>query len=218
MQTEFSQDFVKTKLSTPKNKKDKFKPLFCGKDFYIVHQSEFKTLEFFTRNLCPKNRLIIYVVVLCCLRRKTDWFAGIHKIHSEYDAKTDFVEFSIYELFRKMNILWPKLPVDISLFKFLSSVKIKPLPASAQNGIFHFFVGDYDLQILDYEPTPYEILKMQIKNQRVLTFEPDYKLWPEKKYGHRDILSFLLHDFIHAEHFFSDPNKRFGQIGFYKLI
>ena len=76
MQTEFRQDSVKTQLSTDQKIRDKFKPLFCGKDFYLDHQNEFGVLQNLTSNLSQKNRLIVYTLTLCCLRRKNDWFSG----------------------------------------------------------------------------------------------------------------------------------------------
>ncbi len=222
MQTEFRQDSVKTQLSTDQKIRDKFKPLFCGKDFYLDHQNEFGVLQNLTSNLSQKNRLIVYTLTLCCLRRKNDWFSGVLKKPrkaSNINPVLQQLNFRIHLLFEKTNVCWPKsLPTDICFDQFLSVVRIKAIPESAINGIFRFYCDDYNLQILDYEPTAHEILNLQIQNQRVLTFNDDFKIWPEKKYGERDFLSFLLHDFIHAEHFFSDPQKRLGQIGFYKFI
>jgi hypothetical protein len=226
MQTEFHQDCVRTKLSTMKIKKDKFRPLFCGKDFYLKHQIEFSALQKISENLSEKNRLIIYTITLCCLRRKSDWYAGILKKNRKSDAvnkaspSTAYdLDFEIYTLFTQLQISWPvSLPKNISITDFLANIKIKAIPEAALSGLFHFYCGDYDLKILCYEPAPQEILKLQIQNQRVITFEADYTVWPDKKYGERDFLSFVLHDLIHAEHFLSDPQKRLGQIGFYKFL
>ncbi len=221
MQTEYCQDSVKKKLSTEKTKKDKFKPHFCGKDFYVRHQSEFIAIHAYTRHLPLKNRLIIYTIALCCLRRKTDWFAGVlpepRLVFTQYPENQ--ICFSVYQLFRTLHIQWPKaLSLGLTFYDFLSLIKIKPIPEAALSGIFHFYVGDYNLEILCYEPLPLEILNLQIQNKRVLTFEDNFAKWPDIKYGARDVLSFLLHDFIHAEHFLSDPQKRLGQIGFYRFI
>lgn len=218
MQTEIIQDFVKMELSTKKSEKDKFKPYFCGKDFYITNQSQFQTIHNLTKHLRPKYKVILFTICLCCLRRKNDWFAGLI-VPARHSDHTDHLNFSLYSLFKSIGIIWPKkMSPDISLSEFLSTVKIKPIPESAMSGLFHFLMDDYTLEILNYEPTPAEVLEFQIQNKRVLTFEDDYSLWINKKYGERDVLSFILHDLIHAEHFLSDPEKRLSQIGFYKFI
>jgi hypothetical protein len=223
MQTQSGQDSVRKNLSTQNLKKDKFKPLFCGKDFYVNHQNEFMLVESELNFLPPKEQLIIWTITLSCLRRKRDWYAGFVNFKREkqtpYLKKSEDSHFLIYNLFQKISILWPKnVSQEISILDFLKTVMIKPIPEAAMSGLFHFFTGLYDLEILSYEPRPAEILNYQIQNKRILTFDSNYKLWPEKIYGQRDVLSFLLHDFIHAEHFLSDPQNHQCQIGFYKFI
>lgn len=218
MQTENIQDPVKTKLSTQKVAKDKFKPLFCGKDFYIQHQNEFQLILDYTESLDAKCKTTVFTIALCCLRRKTDWFGGISSPPRKSNQHIH-IEFPLFQLFQQLKICWPtKLAADISLYDFLSVAKIKPLPEAALSGLFHYFAGDYNLEILNYEPTPRQVLDFQIQNKRILTFDDQPKTWIHKKYGERDTLSFILHDLIHAEHFLSDPEKRLSQIGFYKWI
>jgi hypothetical protein len=115
--------------------------------------------------------------------------------------------------------LWPqKLNSEITLNQFAQTVRLIPLPHAASNALYHFYRGQYPLEILCYEPEPLELLKLQIAGKRILTFNPHFQEWPHQKYGERDPLSFWLHDLIHAEHFFSDPQNRQGQIGFYRLL
>jgi hypothetical protein len=218
MQTEIIQDLVKTRLSTEKKGKDKFKPHFCGKDFYLNHQNQFKLITMATQNLSPQHEVILFTLSLCCLRRPNDWYAGqIFPSRQTHSAPVDF-QFSLFQLFRELGILWPtKLDPKISILDFLATVKIKPVPEAAMSGLFHFFTGDYQLEVLNYEPSPNEVLEYQIQNKRILTFDNDATTWVHKKYGERDVLSFILHDLIHAEHFLGDSQKRQSQIGFYKF-
>lgn len=218
MQTEIIQDLVRTKLSTEKIGKDKFKPLFCGKDFYLNHQIQFNLINSATRHLSPKYKVILFTLTLCCLRRPHDWYAGRLTPPRQTDSTPDDFKFSLFHLFRELEILWPnKLDPKISVLDFLSTVKIKPIPEAAMSGLFHFFTGDYQLEVLSYEPNPTEVLYYQIQNKRILTFDDDTTTWIDKKYGERDVLSFILHDLIHAEHFLGDSQKRQSQIGFYKF-
>lgn len=218
MQTEIIQDLVKTELSTEKKGKDKFKPHFCGKDFYLNHQNQFKLISNATTNLSPKHKVILFTLALCCLRRPKDWYAGqLSPARQTHSTPTDF-QFSLFQLFRELAILWPtKLDHQISIFEFLATIKIKPIPEAAMSGLFHFFTDDYKLEVLSYEPNPNQVLEYQIQNKRILTFDDDTTTWVHKKYGERDVLSFILHDLIHAEHFLGDTQKRQSQIGFYKF-
>jgi hypothetical protein len=218
MQTEIIQDLVKTKLSTEKIGKDKFKPQFCGKDFYLNHQIQFKLITSATLHLSQKHKLILFTLALCCLRRPNDWYAGqLSPPRHTYSNPAEF-QFSLFQLFRELDILWPtKLDPKISVLDFLSIVKIKPIPEAALSGLFHFFTDDYQLEVLSYEPNPTEVLDYQIQNKRILTFDNETTKWVHKKYGERDVLSFILHDLIHAEHFLGDSQKRQSQIGFYKF-
>lgn len=218
MQTEIIQDLVKTKLSTEKKGKDKFKPHFCGKDFYLNHQNHFKLISSATHDFNSQHKVILFTLALCCLRRPLDWYAGqLSPLRQTHSTPADF-QFSLFYLFRELGILWPaKLNPEISVLDFLSTVKIKPIPEAAMSGLFHFFTGDYKLEVLSYEPNPNEVLEYQIQNKRILTFDDDTTTWIDKKYGERDVLSFILHDLIHAEHFLGDPQKRQSQIGFYKF-
>lgn len=225
MQTEFSQDFAKIGLSTPKTFKDKFKPLFCGKDFYQIHQNDFKTLRLMLEPINDKYKVILWTVMLCCLRRKNDWYAGVlmnprtSLFSAEQTLEQSIAQISVCQIFKALNICWPKaLDNEIPFNIFLSVIKIKAIPESALSGIYGYLNGRYNLEILCYEPIPLEVLKLQIQNKRVLSFQDDFEHWPDKKYGERDVLSFLLHDFIHAEHFFSNAAKHRSQIGFYKCI
>lgn len=218
MQTEIIQDIVKIKLSTEKKGKDKFKPEFCGKDFYLNHQNQFTLISSATHNLNTKHKVILFTLALCCLRRPNDWYGGQLSPPRETDSTPADFHFSLFQLFREIGILWPaKLDPKISVLDFLSMVKIKPIPEAAISGLFHFFTGDYQLEVLSYEPNPTEVLHYQIQNKRILTFDDDTSTWIDKKFGERDVLSFILHDLIHAEHFLGDSQKRQSQIGFYKF-
>ena len=202
--------------------RDKYTPHFCSQAFYLSHQSEFQTIHNYIQDYPASIQVIVWTITLSCLRRKQDWFGGKDSTENTSVNKNLILSkeklLALYDLFNSIQIHWPeKIDRNISLTEFLHSVRIKPLPKAALSGMYHFLVGEYPLVILDHEPNAYEVLKFQIQNQRVLTFESDFSKWPSFMYGKRDPLSFWLHDFIHAEHFFSNPKKRQAQVGFYKF-
>lgn len=208
-------------VKTHKGKsKDAFKPLFCKPQFYTVNQNNFEKIQQFlsTHNLNPLTEVIVWTTLLCLLRRPTDWFGGVKKV-KRLSKKTNMLPLQIRALCHDLQIDWPaKLNPEITFFDFLNSVQIKPLPEVAHKSLIYILTYIYPMTVLNYEPDPLELLKIQCEGRRIITFKNDYQNWPEQKFGHRDVLSFWLHDCIHAEHFFSQPDNFVSQIGFYKFV
>lgn len=200
-------------------KKDTYRPAFCDSQFYLSNIEKFKITQQKVKHLHLLEQVTIWVLTCTCLRRPDSWFSGMQDLKSTGEHTYSKNDFSMFELFQTLNLSWPqKLDRDISLHQFTRTVRITPLPHAAANALYHFYLGQYPIEILCYEPEPLELLKLQIEGKRILTFNPNVEEWPHLKYGERDPLSFWLHDLIHAEHFFSDPQDRQGQIGFYRLI
>ena len=200
-------------------KKDTYRPAFCDSQFYLSHIDKFKIIEGNVSNLQLIEQVTIWVIACACLRRPESWYSGRHSLIDEARPTYSKTDFFMFDLFKKLDISWPKkLDPSIDLHQFTRTVRIIPLPHAATNALYHFYLGQYPLEILCYEPEPLELLKLQIEGKRILTFNPHFEDWPYQKYGERDPLSFWLHDLIHADHFFSDPQNRQGQIGFYRLI
>jgi len=204
--------------------KDTFKPLFCTPAFYTEHQDFFRIIDAAVNDLHwdKTSEVMLWTVLLAMLRRPTDWFQGLSSTLPQRVSDTiphSISDYEIYELTQELKIDWPKkLAKDISFAEFLRTVKIKPLPAVAQTAMYFIFTKKYPITVLDYEPSPQELLHIQCEGRRIITFKNDFAHWPTQKFGKRDPLSFWLHDCIHAEHFFSQPENFKAQLGFYKFV
>ncbi|MFZ3231465.1 MAG: hypothetical protein WA160_14755 [Pseudobdellovibrio sp.] len=199
--------------------KDRYRPLFCKPDYYLAHQTIFKMWKTNFSSFSDVEKIKVWTVGLSCLRRPNDWFGGMRPIFFESNDGFEKSSIKIKDLFFNTAIKWPlQIDPNIDLQSFLNYCRIKPLPESALRSLYKLGSNDYPLIITEHEPEPFELLNIQIHGKRVITFIENYQLWPEKTYGERDILSFIIHDLIHADHFFKDPIQRKGQIGFYKLI
>lgn len=200
-------------------KKDTYRPAFCDSQFYSSHLEHFKIIAEQIKSLRLIEQVTVWVMACTGLRRPDSWFSGFQELKTPFHGTSSQNEFLISDLFKKINLTWPsKLETQIDLQTFCRTVRLSPLPQAAQNALYQFYMGQYPLEILCYEPEPLELLQLQIQGKRILTFNPDFSQWPYQKYGERDPLSFWLHDLIHAEHFFSDPQNRLGQIGVYRLL
>lgn len=200
--------------------KDSFKPLFCASSFYTNYQDSFRIIDLAIHNLQwdKTSEVMLWASLLSMLRRPNDWFGGVNLSITETMSDSES-NFSFYELTRKLEISWPKkLSKTISFSEFLRKVKIKPLPEVAQKAMYFIFTKKYPITVLDYEPTPNELLHIQCEGRRIISFKNDYQNWPRQTFGQRDPLSFWLHDCIHAEHYFSQPEHFLSQLGFYKFV
>lgn len=206
-------------IQTVARKKDIYRPAFCSSQFYQNHLHQFSLIHHHIQHLELFKQITVWILACSCLRRPQTWYAGNRTTALFSESSRDFTPFLLYQLFIELSLSWPsQLSPTITLEEFCATVRIAPLPLSALNGLYHFYSGSYQLQILNYEPQPLELLQLQMTGKRVLTFENDFKKWPTLKYGERDVLSFWLHDLIHAEHFLSHPQNHRGQIGFYRLV
>lgn len=95
------------------------------------------------------------------------------------------------------------------------------LPGFSQH-ISVFFTGlqqqSWKVQILEYVPTPEEVLKFQQQGHRCISLLSSEKTLAEELIDGKDPFKFALHDIEHAFHFFKDESLRLGQIGFYKKM
>lgn len=211
--------------------KDSYKPLFCAPHFYSENQSRFQLIKQFidqsgfTHSNDPTTCVILWITFLCLLRRPHRWFGGLHKGYdlnhtlNPWQKSVNQIDLNYISFLKNLGVGWPqKLSHELSFYDFLNMVRIQPLPEAAQKALFCIFTKKYPMTILDYEPDPTELLHLQCQGKRVITFTPDYTDWPNQKFGQRDPLSFWLHDCIHAEHFFAQPEIFTSQIGFYKFV
>ena len=108
--------------------------------------------------------------------------------------------------------------VGVTSFTLFSSYNLKAIPESINKTMLQWMNGKWNIEMLEHIPTPRELLRLQVKNIRCITVTTN----PEKidllVLESRDPLSFVLHDLMHAEQFFSQEESQKGQLGFYNLI
>lgn len=94
---------------------------------------------------------------------------------------------------------------------------LKAIPIAVNRSLVFWAQGKYPLQLFERPLDVMEVLEMQTLGKRcvsVITAPEEIK-----KYilGERDPLSFIIHDLIHADHFFSSDEQAQGQIRFSKI-
>lgn len=105
---------------------------------------------------------------------------------------------------------------DHNLYSFFATYQLKHIPATAQMSLLRWADGIYPLIATRKLPSSLEVLNFQTQNKRVVSL----LLPPPDTYvlGERDPMSFVLHDLIHAYHFFENKEVRNEQLGFYQCM
>ena len=200
--------------------KDRYRPIFCQSSFYVDNQLLFLFWKELFKDLNLNNKVIAWVAVLTCLRRPTDWFGGLRK-----NPLTSATPLPIQQDLKLKNIFTNtpiKIPIkvndSISLSELINTCYIKPLPDACTSQLIALTQDTHRIKIINYVPSPEELLTIQINGQRVITFHENTELWSTQIFAERDFLSFIIHDLIHAHHFFKNDFQLKGQIGFYNFV
>lgn len=95
---------------------------------------------------------------------------------------------------------------------------MKGIPLSVNRAMVNWYEGKWKIKMLEYIPSSRELLKLQVQNTRCITLMTSPENCAKIVLGSRDPLSFVLHDLMHADQFFSHDVSQKGQLGFYSLI
>lgn len=104
-----------------------------------------------------------------------------------------------------------------SLYELISSLRFRGVPDSARQSLLCWLDGKYPLHLYFHVPSVSEVFSFQKKGHRIVSLlckEPELS----EGYKGRDVLSFLIHDLIHAHEFYCQPQQTLQQIGFYQWI
>lgn len=209
--------FISFMLRTiQKKNKDRYRTQFCDSEFYLKHQDTFKMWKSLFAEFKDVEKLTAWVVALSALRRPLDWYqgpnttpVGVNKTH----------QLAINELFARTDVQIPKkISPQTDLYSLIVSHNIKALPHACLRSLCNVVSCTYPVLITERVPTPHELLRLQISGQRIISLNENYSSWPETLYSGRDFLGFLIHDLLHADHFFRDSSHRDGQLGVYRFI
>lgn len=115
------------------------------------------------------------------------------------------------------NILKRISPQD-SIGSVISSFTFMATPLAVNHALQKYALKQYPLILMKNIPSPKEVLLQQAQGKRCVTYFTNEGQMNHLVLGERDPLSFLMHDLIHADHFFHESNIKQGQIGFYRQV
>lgn len=199
--------------------KDRYRIQFCDENFYRRYQNVFEMWQKRFKSLENVEKLQAWVTVLSCLRRPEDWYGGPRALPLVSPDKNYTHPMTLAEIFADSPVVIPaKVSGSIDVFDFLNRHRIKALPESCFRSLCYMRTGRYPLKLSAGVVSPFELLQIQLRGERIVSMDEDFSAWPERLYSGRDYLGFVLHDLIHADHFFFEPEHRDGQLGFYHYV
>ena len=104
-----------------------------------------------------------------------------------------------------------------TLNEIFANFALKSTPEPVNRAVLEWSAGRYGLELMFRIPYPSEVLQQQKMGRRCVTAIVDQRL-STYILGERDALSFIMHDLIHADHFYYHQEVYLGQLGFYGLL
>lgn len=114
---------------------------------------------------------------------------------------------------KKLNSFLEK---GIPSFEILDQFNFKKVKSKAIVSLKKWLHNEWNFILLNYIPTPYQVLEFQSKGIRPVTIKIQKTLKPIL--NRQDCLEFFLHDLEHGHMFFFDESLKNMQINFFKKI
>ncbi|GIX42613.1 MAG: hypothetical protein KatS3mg129_2346 [Leptospiraceae bacterium] len=127
--------------------------------------------------------------------------------------------FYIYYYNRNQNKLFnsnlKKIDFNSDLITFLKQIHFYKLPDTIRQTFIYWLENKWNIRLLNYNPTSYEMLDFQSKGIRIITIDWNSAIKGKLVEGNRDAWEHFLHDLEHCYKFFSDPFQYRKQIKFF---
>jgi hypothetical protein len=179
--------------------------------------------EFLRANLCEMKKsplsgqdfTTLYILLYLRLRSPKNWLQ-----RKKLSANSNH-QHSLLSIIPKTLALtdWEKEKLEgLSGEDLFSDFALKGIPESVNRAMVNWYRGNWKIKRLEHIPTSRELLKLQVQNTRCITTITESEKCDQLVLSSRDPLSFVLHDLMHADQFFSQEISLKGQLGFYSLI
>ena len=157
----------------------------------------------------------IYVLLFLRIKHPKNWLQQKSSV-SEVKLGIDLLT-NIPEGFKFSN--WEKEKLKgVTTYDLFAHFNLKGIPLSINRTMMNWYEEKWNIEMLHHIPSSLELLSLQVKNTRCITVITHPTKVDLLVLGTRDPLSFVLHDLMHADQFFSQINSQKGQLGFYQLL
>lgn len=207
-----------------RNRSGSYKKILIDTETLKAHGSYLREALEDIKNQCQKMDLLpadfatLYLLLYLRLKHPKNWLQKKSSaLKSASGQKGPGLICMIPESFNLNE--WEKEKLEemtpIDFFRFYN---LKAIPESINRTMINWYEGRWSIKLLEHIPTPRELLRLQVLNTRCVSVITHPQHVDRLVFETRDPLSFLLHDLMHADQFFSQHESLKGQLGFYQLI
>lgn len=107
--------------------------------------------------------------------------------------------------------------IGCDIYEFLNRIRFRGIPDTARQALLQWLDKKYPLHLFLYIPTVNEVFNMQKWGGRCVTFFMQSSDITQLHHE-RDVISFIVHDLIHANEFYANQIRAKQQIGFYQWL
>lgn len=145
-----------------------------------------------------------------------------YEVKSLFNSQIAFEFFWLYYSYRnKDNLFNISKKVKVSTedpIEFLKKIRFRKIPDTIRTTLLNWLLEKWNIKLLDYNPTSYEMLEFQSKGIRIVTIDFDSALNCQFVFGIRDAFEHFLHDLEHCYNFYNNKELYFDQINFFKYL
>ncbi|HWU41776.1 MAG TPA: hypothetical protein VN132_00020, partial [Bdellovibrio sp.] len=166
----------------------------------------------------------LYIWIFSFLRRPRDFFGGPHSELLEFKSSTLASTLSCAEALQIFKATLPPplaqakslkhFETETSFFDFFCSRSVRSIPFSVSRSLCEWQNGFYPLTLMTHVPTATEVMILQTEGRRCVSLLIEKDEIQNFVLEGRDVLGFLVHDLIHADHFFHNRENALRQIHF----
>lgn len=205
-----------------KNRSGSYKKILIDSDGLKAHGdllrqglSDLKKLD-----LSPPDFATLYLLLFLRIKHPKNW---LQKKSRSANAllKNNILSQNLIDIIPEcfdLNQWEQEKIIGLSGYDLFKNFNLKAIPESINRTMLHWYEGSWKIEMLEHIPTPRELLRLQVKNTRCTTVITNVSEIDSLVFNSRDPLSFMLHDLMHADQFFSQNESLKGQLGFYQLI
>lgn len=200
-----------------KNRNGSYKKILIDSEVLKAHrpylQTNIEALKLLP--LSAPNFTTLYLLLFLRIKHPKNWLQKRNR--ENHAGSADELLSLIPESFCLNE--WEKQKLKgITSEELFSLYNLKAIPDSINRTMIKWYQNQWSIKALEHIPSPRELLKLQVKNTRCITLITDPEQIDSMVLESRDPLSFMLHDLMHADQFFSQHESLIGQLGFYNLI
>ena len=205
-----------------KNRNGSYKKIFLTPDELSPHRdflaSNIAALK--THSLSEADFTAFYILLYLRIKHPKNWLQKKSQVRSLEINVSSLGTNILTHLPESFNLTnWEKEKLkDVTTFTLFSSYNLKGIPDSINRTMVNWYLGFWKIKMLEYIPSSRKLLRLQVENTRCITLITDPDALTSLVLETRDPLSFVLHDLMHADHFFSHSESLKGQLGFYHLL